>query len=135
MTKHDKPKPGDKKGDRRFDDYVYRNGEGYHNYQVFDDGRIDMHWWMGDLRAIICESNALTEMHEHFSNFYLKQLREYEKRRANFWQRMIKDLQMIDPTFDKTKFTYGIDLDTGFLTRAPIKEKPEEEAPKAGDGS
>lgn len=127
MSKPDKPKKGDQKDDRRFGDFVYRNGKMYHNYQVFDDGRINAHWFVGGFRLTDDEHRALQMMVEDFNNYMNKRYSALAEKLQKQWRDFIGELKLIDPAFDNERYAYGLHYETGMVTKTENKKPAAQE--------
>ena len=111
-----------KEGIAARDSYVLRNGKMYHNYPVYSDGRINMQWHVGSFRYLQDEADALEKIQKTFYHFIHERNLSLQTRIREFWTSFFSELALIDPTFDKTRFVYGLDPDTGFLTKSDTPE-------------
>lgn len=110
--------------ERRHEDYVYRDGRYYANYQVYDDGRIGSHQLADELKYLNEQRRALLSADLQHKNWMLGQLTKIEGDFSNWQKRAQNEFKIIIPDYDPAKVQYLCDVETGILTPQPI-EQPE----------
>jgi deoxyribodipyrimidine photolyase-like uncharacterized protein len=116
-----------KKNLRRNDQegYEFKDGRNYGCYKVYDDGRVEIPN-PATYDTLQTDLTALDQFRAWVMDYMMKQQRELQKRIADFWRTMEKELQIVCPVENPEDFDLQFDPRTRIVTR---KKKPEPEKP------